>query len=69
MIIPADAHSPGARAAKVAAYIDTRLAEAWDPKDKTTWREGLALDRSAVAGHQRQDRFCSRRQPISDWRC
>lgn len=43
MIIPADDHSPGARAAKVAAYIDTRLAEAWDPKDKTTWREGLAL--------------------------
>ena len=28
MIIPADDHSPGARAAKVAAYIDSRLAEA-----------------------------------------
>jgi hypothetical protein len=43
LIIPADAHSPGARAAKVAAYIDARLAEAWDEKDKTDWRAGLKL--------------------------
>ena len=43
MIIPADDHSPGARAAKVASYIDARLAEAWDQKDKATWRDGLAL--------------------------
>ena len=43
MIIPTDEHSPGARAAKVAAYIDSQLAEAWDEKDKTTWREGLRL--------------------------
>ena len=43
LIIPADEHSPGARAAKVAAYIDTRLAEAWDPADQKTWRDGLAL--------------------------
>jgi len=43
LIIPADGHSPGARAAKVAAYIDARLAEAWDPSEKTTWREGLGL--------------------------
>ena len=41
MIIPADEHSPGARAAKVAAYIDARLAEAFDAKDRTTWRDGL----------------------------
>ena len=41
MIIPADEHSPGARAARVAAYIDARLAEAWDDKDRTDWREGL----------------------------
>ena len=33
MIIPADDHSPGARAAKVAAYIDARLAEALDETD------------------------------------
>jgi len=43
MIIPADAHSPGARAANVAAFIDARLAEAWDQKDRTDWRSGLAL--------------------------
>jgi hypothetical protein len=43
MIIPADAHSPGARAAKVADFIDARLAEAWEPKDRTDWRNGLAL--------------------------
>jgi hypothetical protein len=43
MIIPADDHSPGARAAKVAAYIDVRLAEAFDASDRTTWRDGLKL--------------------------
>ena len=43
MIIPADEHSPGARAAKVAAYIDARLAEAFDVADRTTWRDGLKL--------------------------
>jgi hypothetical protein len=43
MIIPADDHSPGARAAKVAAYIDGRLAEAFDAQDRATWRDGLKL--------------------------
>jgi Gluconate 2-dehydrogenase subunit 3 len=43
MIIPTDEHSPGARAAKVAAYIDARLAEAFEQKDRTDWRNGLAL--------------------------
>ena len=43
IIIPSDDHSPGARAAKVAAYIDRRLAEAWDATEKTTWREGLKV--------------------------
>lgn len=42
IIIPADDHSPGAKAAKVAAYIDSQLAEAWDEKDRTGWRQGLA---------------------------
>jgi hypothetical protein len=47
MIIPADAHSGGARAAGVAAYIDGRLAE-YDPTipvlraDRDRWRAGLA---------------------------
>src|SRR5580658_6908591 len=42
-IIPADEHSPGARAAKVAAYIDARTAEAFEAKDRDTWRAGLKL--------------------------
>jgi len=41
LIIPTDDHSPGARAAKVAAYIDSRLAEAWEEQERTDWREGL----------------------------
>jgi hypothetical protein len=44
MIIPADAHSGGARAAKVAAFIDGRLAEAVLPPDleaRQRWRDGL----------------------------
>jgi hypothetical protein len=43
IIIPTDAHSPGAKAAKVAAFIDGQLAEAWDEKDRTDWRSGLQL--------------------------
>ena len=47
MIIPADAHSGGARAAGVAAYIDGRLAQ-YDPAipdlgaDRERWKAGLA---------------------------
>ena len=40
MIIPTDEHSPGARAAKVAAYLDSRLSE-WEEREQ--WREGLKL--------------------------
>lgn len=43
MIIPADEHSPGARAAMVAAYIDGRVAEAFEAKDRDDWRNGLRL--------------------------
>lgn len=45
ILIPADAHSPGARAAKVAAFLDGWLAEAVLPPDleaQKTWRAGLA---------------------------
>jgi hypothetical protein len=41
MIIPADEHSPGARAARVAAYLDARLAESLDAEDQAKWRAGL----------------------------
>jgi hypothetical protein len=41
LIIPTDEHSPGARAAQVAAYIDGRLAESFEDEPKKRWREGL----------------------------
>ncbi len=41
LIIPADDHSPGARAAGVAAYLDGRLAESMDEENKKQWHEGL----------------------------
>ncbi|MFY9574163.1 MAG: gluconate 2-dehydrogenase subunit 3 family protein, partial [Blastocatellia bacterium] len=43
LIIPADDHSPGARAAQVASYIDFRLSESFEEQPKTLWREGLRL--------------------------
>ncbi len=49
IIIPADDHSGGARAAKVAAYIDYRLAESVDDEPRTKWTEGLARVDALVA--------------------
>jgi hypothetical protein len=43
LIIPTDEHSPGARAAKAADFIDERLAETWEEKAKQEWRDGLKL--------------------------
>lgn len=43
LIIPADEHSHGARAAKVAQYIDQRLAESFGDEPKLQWRGGLKL--------------------------
>jgi hypothetical protein len=54
MIIPTDDHSPGAKATKCAAYIDMRLAEAFDDEPRTKWREGLkAIDTASQSlnGH------------------
>ncbi len=42
LIIPTDAHSPGAHDAGVAAYIDKSVAEAFLSEDKSSWRKGLA---------------------------
>lgn len=41
LIIPADDHSPGARAAGVATYLDGRLAESVEEESKKQWHEGL----------------------------
>jgi gluconate 2-dehydrogenase gamma chain len=43
IIIPADDHSPGARAAKVATYIDKSLAESFENEPRQKFREGLKL--------------------------
>lgn len=52
MIIPTDEHSPGARDAKVAAFINRRLAEAFENDIRTRWRAGLqAIDAAAKAAH------------------
>jgi len=52
LIIPADDHSPGARAAEVAAYLDDRLAETIDEAERTEWREGLKrIDALAIEMH------------------
>jgi len=42
-IVPADSHSGGAKAAKVADYIDQFLRESFDDNQKALWREGLRL--------------------------
>jgi hypothetical protein len=42
-IIPADSHSGGAKAAKVADTIDQYLRETYDDSERSLWREGLRL--------------------------
>jgi glucoside 3-dehydrogenase (cytochrome c) hitch-hiker subunit len=42
-IIPADSHSGGAKAAKVADFIEQRIRESVDDQQKALWREGLRL--------------------------
>ncbi len=43
IVIPADEKSGGAKAAGVAAYIDQRLAEAFDGSERVEWRKQLSL--------------------------
>src|SRR5689334_8815380 len=42
LIIPADEHSGGARAARVAQFIDGVVAGAFEQSERDAWREGLA---------------------------
>lgn len=42
-IIPADGHSGGAKAAKVADYVEQVLHESIDDNRRSNWREGLRL--------------------------
>lgn len=41
LILPSDEHSPGARAAQAAAFIDQHLHETVADERKSQWREGL----------------------------
>ena len=41
LVIPSDEHSGGARAARVAAFIDAVLAEAFQSSERDAWRNGL----------------------------
>ena len=52
MIIPADEHSPGARGAKVAQYVDRRLAESFEKEPQQLWRDGLRrIEETCQAQH------------------
>jgi hypothetical protein len=64
LIIPADEHSPGAREARVAAYIDKSLAEALRPEERESWRAGLAAlnDLSFSFAHCRFNQASSEQQ-------
>lgn len=58
-IIPADEHSPGARAARVWEYIDQIVADSQD-QTKRLWTDGLAsIDNAAVEAQQKKFADCS----------
>ncbi len=40
-IIPTDSHSPGAKAAQCAAYVDGQMAQSLDENRKKEWRNGI----------------------------
>jgi gluconate 2-dehydrogenase gamma chain len=59
IIIPADSHSPGARAAQVAAFTDELISQSSD-KTKQLWRQGLAeIESLANARYGRTFLACS----------
>jgi hypothetical protein len=63
-IIPEDEHSPGAKAARVAEYIDAILGEA-DEEAVKLWRAGLsAVDRGAQARYGKVFAGCSPEQQV-----
>jgi hypothetical protein len=65
LIIPADEHSPGASAAKVADFIDILLSGATDV-EQGIWRDGLtALDALAIEKWRRPFSECMPDQQIA----
>ncbi|MGA3189247.1 MAG: gluconate 2-dehydrogenase subunit 3 family protein [Bryobacteraceae bacterium] len=66
IIIPTDEKSGGAKAAKVAEYIDQRLAEAFGPEERDDWRKQLALiDHKASKMYQQAFLKCHNSQRIA----
>ncbi len=65
MIIPADGHSPGASAAKVADFIDYLLSGSADV-EQAGWRDGLtALDATATQRFGRAFAECAPDQQVA----
>lgn len=65
LIIPADGHSPGAAAAKVADFIDYLLSGAADA-EQAGWRDGLtALDGTATQRFSRAFAACAPDQQVA----
>lgn len=63
LIIPADEHSPGARAAGVYEYIDTVVGESGQ---REFWTQGLAaMDRAAEAEHGRKFTGCTCEEQVT----
>src|SRR5437016_109359 len=59
MIIPTDEHSPGARAARVHEYIDTKISESSHAR-KEEWAKGLAaVDLGAEREYQKPFARCA----------
>lgn len=66
IIIPTDEHSPGAKAAKCAAYIDFRLSEAFAEEERRQWREGLQrVNQLAREMHKKTFMQCSEDERVS----
>ncbi len=70
MIIPADAHSPGAQEARVSLFADLMVATSGDHV-KEQWRKGLRLmreeaARSSLAGALAKAAAGEKRKPSSD---
>ncbi len=64
-IIPADEHSPGARAARVWEYMDDLVADS-DQTTKTLWTQGVtAVDKMAELEHGKKFVECAPEQQIA----
>jgi hypothetical protein len=64
-IIPADQHSPGAKAARVPEYIDEIIADA-DESTKSLWTLGLtAVDKMAEQEYQKKFADCAPSEQIA----